>query len=154
MGDPEADREEGDADEQDGQQRGHVRQRRRRVLRFRWLEGGHAGRDGLGAGQRHGAGREGSQEEDERQRLEGPLRLLQDLVGVAAALAEDDDPERPDRDHEQRREDEQVGRDGEDVAGLAQATQVADGDEADRAHPDDHAPIREHREGRDDLLDR
>ena len=93
-------------------------------------------------------------QEDDRQRLERPFGLLQDLVGVAAALAQDDDPERPDGDHQQRREDEQVGRDREDVAGLAQAAQVADGDQADRADPDDHAPIEQRREGRDDLLDR
>ena len=57
---------------------------------------------------------------------------------TAPPLAQDDDPER-------RRcaiissadADEQVGRDGEDVAGLAQAAQVADRDQADRDDADD-----------------
>ena len=55
----------------------------------------------------------------------------------ARALAEDDDPERADRDHQQRRAEEQVGRDGEDVAGLAQAAEVADRDQGDRDDADD-----------------
>ncbi len=49
--------------------------------------------------------------------------------------------------------DEQVGRDREDVAGLAQAAQVPDGDETDRADTDDDAPVDERRERRRDLFD-
>ena len=70
------------------------------------------------------------------------------------ALAEDDDPEQPDRDHEQRRADEQVRRDGEDVARLAEPAEVAEGDEDDRGDADQRRRIvgdLGHR--RDDLLD-
>ena len=66
VGDPEVDGQERDPDEQDREQGGHVAERRGGVLRLRWLERRDAGRDRLGAGQGHGAGREGSQQQDER----------------------------------------------------------------------------------------
>ena len=152
VGDPEVDGQERDADEQDRQQGRHVAERGRGILRLRRLERRHARRDGLGAGQGDGARGERPQQQDEGERLEGVLDLADDLFLVADALAEDDDPERPHGDHDQRRDHEQVGRDREDVAGLAQAAQVADRDEADRTDPDDDPPVEQARERRRDLL--
>ena len=43
---------------------------------------------------------------------------------------------RPDDDHQQGAEQEEVGRDREDVAGLADAAQVRDRDQADAEHTD------------------
>ena len=62
--------------------------------------------------------------------------LAATIVGRRTAFAEDEDPVHADADHEQRASHEQVGRDREDVARLAQAAQVADGDQGDRADAD------------------
>jgi hypothetical protein len=154
VGDPEVDRQERDTDEQDRQQGRHVSQRGRRVLRFGRLERRYTGRDRLRAGQRDRPGGEGPQQEDEGEWLERPSDLLDDLRLVARAFAQDDDPERSDGDHQEGGEDEQVGRDREDVARLAQPPEVADGDQADRPHPDVDPPVDECRDRRGDLLDR
>ena len=83
-----------------------------------------------------------------------PRHLVAQLRGVGAAFAEDEDPEDADRDHQQGRADEQVGRDGEDVASLAQAAEVAQRDQGQDADPDQDALVEQARERRRDLLDR
>ena len=50
---------------------------------------------------------------------------LHDLRRRQVVLAQHDDPVGADRDHREGAEHEQVGRDGEDVAGLAHAAEVA-----------------------------
>ena len=47
----------------------------------------------------------------------------------------------PDRDHEQGGPDEEVGRGGEEVAGLAQPAEVADRDEDDHEDAEVHPEI-------------
>ena len=65
-----------------------------------------------------------------------------------ARVALEHDANEPHGDHQERRAEEQVGRDREDVAGLPQAAQVAEGDQADREDGDLH-PVRvEGRDGR------
>ena len=124
--------QERDPDEQDGEEDGHDHERRRGVLRFGRLERGHAGGDRLGAGQRDGAGCEGAQQQEDADRTGRVCRgLRRPPGGGARVLAEDEDPVRPDGDHQQRAAEEEVRRDREDVAGLAQAAQVADRDERD-----------------------
>ena len=80
-------------------------------------------------------------------------QLLGDRRAVRLAFAEDDDPEYPDDDHDQRRADEQVGRGREDRPGLAQAAQVGDRDEPDGDDADEDPFVVQDRERRDDLLD-
>ena len=115
------------------------RQGRRRVLRLGRLERRHAGRDRLGAGQGDGAGGERPQQQDDRERLE-PCPAT--WPASARAVASPPSPRTMIRNAptaiiSSAETDEQVGRDGEDVAGLAQAAQVADRDQADRADADE-----------------
>jgi hypothetical protein len=152
--DPEVDGDEGQADEQDPEQGGHHRQRRRRVLRFRRLERRYARGDRLGAGQGHGPGGEGAQDQDGRQWLEGAGDLFTQLRTVGRPFAQDDDAECPDGDHQQGRTDEQVGRDSEDVAGLAQPAEIAQGDHGQGGDPDQDALVEQGRERGGDLLHR
>src|SRR4029079_19395653 len=150
--DPVARREERDPDEQHAEEAGHDPQRRRRVSRLRRLEPRHAGRDRLDTGQRDGAGGERPEDEDHRDGLDRVAALLDDRR-VPLALAEDDDPERADRDHQQRPEQEQVRRQGEDVARLAEPAEVADRDQGDAADADQDAFVEERGKRRRDLLD-
>ena len=60
-------------------------------------------------------------------------------LGGGAALAEDHDPEQPIAIISSAEPDEQVGRDREDVARLAQPAQVAEGDQRDRRDADPDA---------------
>ena len=69
-------------------------------------------------------------------------------------LSEDNDPNRPDGDHQQRRAKEQVGRDREQVSGFTEAAQVADRDQDDREDAEDDALVDQLGNGRGDLLDR
>jgi hypothetical protein len=128
--------EEGDADEQRRQQAGHHGQGGRRVLRLGRLERRYPRRDRLRAGQGDGAGGECPEDQQDAERLGGGLTTGWRSSGHTSRPPEDDDPEGPDHDHDQRRPDEQVGRCGEDVARLAQAAQVRDGDQADRGDAD------------------
>ena len=130
---PKFDREERDPDEQHAEEAGHDGQRRRRVLRLRRLERRHAGRDRLGAGQRDGAGRERPQDEDHRDGLDRVAALLDDrrctrwpsprttIRNVPIAIISSAPNE------------EQVRREGEDVARLAEPAEVADRDQGDRS---------------------
>ncbi len=70
-----------------------------------------------------------------------------------AALAEDEHPERADRDHQEGAADEQVRRQREDVAGLAEAPEVAESDERDGTHADEDPEGHEFGDCRRDLLD-
>ena len=64
------------------------------------------------------------------------------------------DAERPDGDDPEGQPDEQVGRDREDVPGLAQAAEVGDGDQPDRHERDLDPDVVCRREDRLDLGDR
>ena len=98
------------------------------------LERGHPVRDRLDAGQGDRAAGERLEQQEQGQRLrrrrDEDVRLLDRLTVPL------DDVEHADGDHEQRQAHEQVGRDGEDVARLAQAAQVADRDQRDRDDAD------------------
>ena len=74
------------------------------------------------------------------------LPAVDDRRREVRVFAADDDPERADRDHEERRPDEEVGRDREDVARLADAAEVADRDQRDGDDADDHPFIDELRD--------
>ena len=127
--DREVRREERDADEQDRQDGGHDEEGRRGVLGFGRLECRHAGRDRFRTRQRHGARCEGPQQQEDRHRTGRACRGLHDLRGWRVVLAEDDDPVRPDGDHREGAEHEEVRRDRKDVAGFTHAAKVGDRDE-------------------------
>ena len=67
---PKLRREERDPDEEDAEQGGHDARGSSRRSSTRAVERRHARGDRLGAGQGHGAGREGAQQQDRRQRLD------------------------------------------------------------------------------------
>ena len=71
---------------------------------------------------------ERAEEQEEAERL-GPRSAPASRLGRDRRRAAVDDADRADDDDEQRQAGEQVGRDGEDVARLAQAAKVADRDE-------------------------
>ena len=127
-------REEHEADKQHAQEDRHHRHGVRRVLGFRWFEGGHPVGDRLHAGQGNRSPCERSQQQEDRQDLRsrrwhlGRDRNDRKLAGHR--------PGHPDADGQQRQPDEQVRRQGEDVARLAKAAQVADRDQGDRGDPD------------------
>ena len=143
----------GDADEQDAQQDGHDRQRGGRVPGLRRLEGGHAVGDGLHAGERHRAAGEGSQEQQDGDRLDGVGRSGQRVHGLDACALEED-PIDAQRDHQQGRSHEEVRGRREDVPRLPDATQVAQRHEDDEEHAQGHGPGQQLRQRRGDLRDR
>ncbi len=127
----------------------HRRHRVGGVLRFGRLERGHAVGDRLDARQRHGPTRERLEEQEDGDRLE----RVRVWLGVRLGWRDDrpaDDVDQADGDDAEGEEHEQIGRDREDVPGLAQAAQVGDGDQRD-GHERDLDP--EVVGGRDDRLD-
>ncbi len=150
--DAEAVGDERDADEQDRQEHCHRHERLGGVPRLGRLERRHAVGDGLGTGQRDRTRGECPEQQQDPDRLER-VRGAGQRVGRRCAFTEDEDAEHADPDHEQRGAHEQVGRDREDVSRLAQAAQVPDGDQQDRADADRDRERKQLRHGRRDLLD-
>ena len=106
------------------------------VLPLDRLEGGHAVGDGLDAGHGRAAGGEGVEDEQDRRGtrgLEPAHRVLGDHVLEPTA---EDGLEHAGDDHQEHGDDEEVGRDGEDLPGLLDAAQVADGDDGDEGEGD------------------
>ena len=98
------------------------------------LERRHAVGDRLDAGQRDRAAGERAQQQERAQRLVSE----RDALGLARQRARASPVTMcamPDGDDEQREAHEQVGGDGEDVARLAQAAQVADHDQGTATTP-------------------
>ena len=110
----------------------HPGQGRARVLPFRRFEGGHAVGDRLDAGQRRAAGAERPQHDEERQRT-GARELRRFGRRLVHREAIDRVAHEPDRDQHEDADQEEVGRHGEDAAGLADAAQV------EHRHQDDEA---------------
>ena len=77
-------------------------------------------------------------------------RSLERRIGSALTL--DDDLPRAHADHQEGAPDEEIGRDREDVPGLAQASQVRDRDERHHGERDDDGPWLEGGDRGDDLL--
>ena len=117
-----------------------------RVARFRRLEGGHAVRDGLDAGQRGAARGEGAQEQEEPDALE-PVRMR--LVGRLAEEVEDGTRGAVGDEREQT-EDEEVRRRREELPGLPDAAQVDDGHDHHRRHAQHDAVAEQPRHRRGD----
>ena len=148
--DAEAVRNHRHPEEQDTQQDGHCDERCCGVLRFRRLERGDAVGDRLGPRQRDRTRRERLEEEEDSNvvRAEGHGLLLNDVDGRAGH-----DPEYPDPDHEEGQAQEEVGRDGEDVARLTEATEIGDRNEGDGDDSDLDPDVIETREDRIGLRD-
>ena len=149
-----ADGQEGDADEQDREDHRHRHQRAGRVPRLRRLEGRHARGDRLGAGQGDGARREGPEQDQDRDARGRVLMAAIDLrrSGVGPVSPRTGSGTTPSPIIRKRRAEEQVGRDGEDAARLAEAAQVAQRDQPDGRDADHDLPVVQRRDGRGDLL--
>jgi hypothetical protein len=137
--------EKGDAHEERDKDDPEPREHDPRVFRFGRLEGRHAVRHRLHPSQRRASGSEGAQDEENTEILDGGDTRIGDVrrrvpsEGPAYETVDDEDG------HER---DEQIGGQGEQIAGLPQPSQVGHGDGGDKAHPDDHAVVVEGGHGR------
>ena len=143
-------RQDRDADEHHNRQGRHRDQRRRRVLRLRRTERRHAVRHRLDAGHRRAAVRERRQQQEQRERL---VRGHDGIGRRHRMNAAAHDAKRADADEDQRADDEEIGRDGENLPRLADASQVAEHqqhDERERQLHAVHVPLRKRRRDRGD----
>ena len=136
--------EEGDAYEERDQDDTEPRQHDACVLRLGRLERGHPVRDRLHSGERRAARGESAEDEEQRQVLSGrDGRASRERRRVPAEGPANE----PIDDQDAEAEDEQVGRQCEELAGLADAPEVAERDEGDERDPEDD-PVRvERRDG-------
>ena len=143
-------RKQRDAEKHRDRQRRHHQHRRRGVLCLRRPERRHAVRYRLHASHRRAPIGEGSQDEEHRQRRAVRSNGVRrhDRLNVTRDDAPDADADQPERRH-----DEEIGRNREDVAGLADTPQVADHqhhDESERQLDAVHVPLRKRRGDRGD----
>jgi hypothetical protein len=121
----EAQGECGDADEHADRQRAHDRERVGGVAGFGFAECWDAVADRLDSGERGTAGGERAHQQHQREQatdVRGAVQLLAGGRGIVQGTGAGLD--RGHKEHQVGQRDEQVGRDGEDPAGLLDAAQV------------------------------
>ena len=136
-----------DADEHRAEQHAHDGERLAGVLPLDRLERGHAVGDGLDAGHGRATRGEGVEHQHDRRRADRFERRGIGRHHVLEAAAEDRLVDTG-GDHQEHGDDEQVGRDGEDLPGLLHAPEVADADDGDEGEGDRHPVGVERVEGR------
>ena len=121
-----------DAEERGAEDHRHGDERPRRVAGLRALERRDAVGHRLHARQRHGAGRERPQQQEER-RASGSssASCSPSSVSGMGPRSNEEDPDEPGDDQDDEHHDVEVGRSGEQAAGLLDPAQVGDGHQHD-----------------------
>ena len=126
-------------------------------LRLGLAEGRDAVADRLDAGERGTAGGEGAQQQEDEREAGQALMLGLDRRGRRSAPAwsspRTSPRKAPQRDHDEDADDEDVGRDREELAGLLHAAQVHQREQHDHADRAEHLVLDDEGHGRAEVLD-